>query len=54
MVIDSENGGVPKHLGQIADTMCKWKGPIAEELGLTRADVVVIAVMHHDSLRLQV
>ena len=34
-MLDSEHGGVSKHLGQIADAMCEWKGPIAEQLGLT-------------------
>ena len=35
MVLDSEQGGVSKYLGQIADAMYEWEGPIAELLELT-------------------
>ena len=47
------NGGVPRHLGQIADVMFEWEGPIAEQLGLTRADVAAIKTVHPGHLRLQ-
>ena len=31
-MLDSEHGGVSKHLGQIADAMYEWEGPITEQL----------------------
>ena len=40
--VDSDSGGVPKHLGKIADLMDKWEGRISDELGLTVADVAHI------------
>jgi hypothetical protein len=52
-VVDSEHGGVSKHLGQIADAMYEWEGPIAEQLELTRADVAAIKTEHPNKLRLQ-
>ena len=52
-VLDFENDGVPKHLGQIADTMHEWEGPIAEQLGLTRADVAAIKTKYPGELKLQ-
>jgi hypothetical protein len=52
-VLDFENDGVSKHLGQIADTMYEWEGPIAERLGLTRADVAAIKTKHPGKLKLQ-
>ena len=51
--MDSEYGGVPQHLGQIADSMYKWKGPIAEQLGLTPADVAAIKAKYPGELNLQ-
>jgi hypothetical protein len=41
------------HLGRIADTMYEWEGPVADELGLTRADVAAIKVKHPKELKLQ-
>ena len=52
-VLDFENDGVSKHLGQIADAMYEWEGPIAEQLGLTRADVAAIKTKHPGVLKLQ-
>ena len=52
-VSDFENGGVSNHLGQIADSMYEWEGPVAEQLGLTPADVAAIKVKHPGELRLQ-
>ena len=52
-VLDSENDGVPLHLGQIADSMYEWEGPVAEQLGLTQVDVEAIKVKHPGELRLQ-
>ena len=34
-MLDSEQGEVSKHLGQIADAMCEREGLISEQLGLT-------------------
>ena len=51
--LDFEHGGVSKHLGQIADAMYEWEGPIAEQLGLTRTDVAAIKTEHPHKLRLQ-
>lgn len=53
LVIDSTNGGVSKHLGEIADLMSEWEGRIAEHLGLTPADVSNIKQKHPNELRLQ-
>ena len=38
-VLDFANCGVPKHLGLIAESMDEWGGIVADELGLSRADV---------------
>ena len=51
--IDSENEGVPKHLGRIAEEMYEWEGRIAEELELTSPDVAAIKTKHPFELRLQ-
>ena len=40
--LDFEHEGVPRHLGQIADSMNEWEGPIANQLELTPADVAAI------------
>ena len=52
-VLDFESGGVSTHLGQIADAMHEWEGPIAEQLGLTRADIAAIKTKYPGELRLQ-
>ena len=52
-VLDSENNGVPIHLGQIAGSMSEWEGPIAEQLGLLTADVAAIKARHPGELKLQ-
>ena len=52
-VLDSEYGGVSRHLGHIADSMSKWEGPIAEQLGLTPADVAAIKTKYPGELNLQ-
>ena len=51
-MLDAGNDGVPKHLGQIADSMHEWEGAVAEELGLTMADVEEIKTEHR-KLKLQ-
>jgi hypothetical protein len=51
--LDFENDGVSKHLGQIADAMYEWEGPITEQLGLTKADVAAIKTEHPGQLKLQ-
>lgn len=53
-VLDSESGGVPKHLGQIAESMYEWEGRVADELGLTTADVAKIKEKHDKNKELQV
>jgi hypothetical protein len=52
-VLDFNNGGVPRHLGQIADKMSEWEGPIADQLGLIPADVAAISKQYPDKLNLQ-
>ena len=51
--IDACNNGVPKHLGQIADSMTEWQGRISEELQLTPADIADILTRHPKKLKLQ-
>lgn len=51
--IDACNDGVPKHIGQIADSMTEWEGKISEELQLTPADVASILIQHPSKLKLQ-
>ena len=41
-VLDYDSGGVSKDLGQIADCMDKWEGPVAEKLGLSEANISAI------------
>ena len=52
-VIDGDHGGVPKHLGRIADTMDEWEGSVAESLRLSPADVAEINAKHPGKLKLQ-
>ena len=52
-MIDFVNGGVSKHLGQIADAMYEWEGPVAEQLGLTPVDITDIRMKHPNELRQQ-
>lgn len=52
-VLDFENGDVPKHLGQIADSMHEWEGPVAEQLDLTPAKVAAIKTKYPFDLQLQ-
>ena len=42
-----------KHLGQIATSMVKWEGLIADELELTEADVAAIKTKYPTDLELQ-
>jgi hypothetical protein len=51
--LDFSNDGVPLHLGQIADKMYEWEGAIAEQLGLTLADVEDIKKEYPNKLKLQ-
>ena len=53
LILDCENNGVSKHLGQIADSMSEWEGSIAEELGLTSANVACIKKKYPNELNLQ-
>ena len=52
-VLDFENGGVSKHLGQIADSMYEWEGPVSEQLCLTPAEIVAIKLKYPFELGLQ-
>lgn len=52
-VLDSNCGGVPKHLGQIADFMYEWEGPVADHLQLSPADIANIKKKHPGQLKLQ-
>lgn len=51
--IDLRHGGVSIHLGQIADIMYEWEGPVAEYLGLTRADIAAIKTKYPRELKLR-
>ena len=51
--LDSENPGVSLHLGQIADSMYEWEGAVAEQLGLTSAEIAAIKMKHPFELGLQ-
>ena len=53
-MIDSANAGVSKHLGQIADSMYVWEGPVAEQLGLNKADIAAIKTAYPMTFNLQV
>ena len=48
-----DEGGVLKHIGQIAEFMDEWEGPIAECLELTVAEIASIKVKHPSKLNLQ-
>ena len=52
-MLDFFNDGVSKHLGEIADSMHEWEGPIAEQLGLKLADVAAIRTEYPNKLNLQ-
>ena len=52
-MIDSQHGGVNKHLGKIADTIDKWEESLPECLGLKQPEVNHIKNEHRDSLKLQ-
>ena len=47
------SSGVSKHLGRIADSMYEWEGPVAEQLGLTQADIAAIKTKHPTELKLR-
>ena len=54
LVLDSDNPlGVSKHLGEIADQISEWEGPIAECLDLTPADIAGVKTKYPENLRLQ-
>ena len=53
-VVDCDSGGVSKHLGQIADSMYKWEGPVADQLGLSQVDIIAIKTAHPMKFNLQV
>lgn len=51
--LDSMNDGVSLHLGKIAASMCEWEGRLADELGLTPAEVAAIKYKYPSDLKLQ-
>ena len=53
LVLDFNEHGISRHLGLIADSMYEWEGPVADELGLTPADVATIKAKYSGRLRLQ-
>ena len=53
-VVDCDSGGVSKHLGQIADSMYEWEGPVADQLGLSQVDITAIKTAHPMKFSLQV
>ena len=49
-----DNTEVPyEHLGQIAESIVEWKGPIADELKLAPSDVAKIETKYPQRLNLQ-
>ena len=42
-----------EHLGQIAESMVEWKGPIADQLKLVPSDVADIETKYPQRLKLQ-
>ena len=53
-VVDSDGGGVSKHLVQIADSIYEWEGPVADQLGLSQVDITAIKTAHPMKFNLQV
>jgi hypothetical protein len=53
-ILDYDSGGISKHLGQIADSMDEWEGPVAEQLGLSPADITAIKKDNLLDFKLQV
>ena len=53
-IVDSRGDGVSKHLGEIADSMYEWEGPVAENLTLTLANVANIKAKFPKEMNLQV
>lgn len=54
LVLDSDNSrGVSRHLGEIANQMSEWEGPIAECLGLNPPEIASIKTKYPANLQLQ-
>ena len=51
--IDSESNGVSNHIGQVADFIDQWEGPIAEALELSVPVVAAIKYQFPLNLELQ-
>ena len=51
--VKSENVGVSKNLGQLADSMYEWEGLVAKILRLTQTEIVAIKSEYPGKLRLQ-
>ena len=52
-VIDADNNGTLKHLGQIADSLAEWEGRISDGLHLTPSDVASVHTKYPNDLKLQ-
>ena len=52
-VLGTGSSGASKHLGQIAESMYEWEGLVADQLGLSLADVNNIRTKYHKELTLQ-
>ena len=53
-MLDFENNIVSRqHIDQVADSISEWQGPVAEQLGLTSADIAAIKAKHPTELKLQ-
>ena len=55
LILDSDNPlGVSKHLGEIADQIAEWEGPVAEKcLGLTHPEIAGVKAKYPKKLQLQ-
>ena len=52
-VVDARNNGIPRHIGEISELVYKWEGQLADELGLTAADVEAVLTKKPRDLKLQ-
>ena len=52
-VIELDTKVQEKHIGEIADSMTEWEGPIADKLKLGTNDVANIKAKHQQNLMLQ-
>ena len=48
--IDSDSGDVPKHLGEIADSVAEWEGKLLKSLGLQMLMLQLSNVNGHQTI----